>query len=397
MSAGFRQIFPGKRELRAPAAALTQQAKLEQLFENRNRIKRELDQVRAERKLLQDELQSLRRRHLESQRQLGSLEHMLADAERGQSALVYYRLRAVWNTCRRQVQILAQDLNGRFENAERAEFEQHQDKDRGRRLDDLTRQFEQLERERRNLRNGLQNLQRQREGLSRFWQKGRREVVQFQIDKVTRQFGPIETRKLGLLSAIEGLRDQNPRPWPGIGTASKRTVNLWLLALAQYLYVHLARCQIAEMARSAGTKPISDVNFGLLNDCLAIGNHIYEAVVRLRRDRSRPDTLRAHTERLRYIATYASDEDTVPEESCLEYIAPPISTDTVIDAHTQAVAVNVLRLNYWDVQSSLLRPAESGFPVGPKSATAEPKPVTMAAASRVRRSHHADAYRRASA
>lgn len=361
MSAGFKQIFPGKHDLRSEAVAATPQAKLERLFENRNRIKHELDQVLAERRLLQDELQSLRGRYLESQRQLSGLEHMLADAERGQSALVYYRLRAVWNTCRQQLRVLAQDLNGRFEAAERAEFERHQDKDRGRHLEDLTGQFEQLERERRNLRKDLQNLQQQRQGLNGFWHKRQREVAQFRIDRVARQFAPIEAKKLSLLSAIEALREQKPHVWPGICTASRRTVNLWLLALAQYLYLHLAEYQIAEMARSAGTKPIADVNFGSLNDCLTIGDHIYADVVHLRRDRARPEALRYRAEHLRDSATYASDEETIPEESCLEYIAQALPAGAVSDAHLPAVAVNVLRLNYWDVQGSLLRPTPSRY------------------------------------
>lgn len=356
MSARFKQIFPGKHSLQPKAAAVTSQVKLEQLFEDRNRIKHELDQVLAERKLLQDELQKLRGHYLESQRQLSGLEHMLTDAERGQSALVYYRLRAVWSTCRQQLRVLAQDLNGRFESGERAEFERHQDSNRGRRLEELTGQFEQLERERRNLRADLQKLQQQMQGLGRFWQRGRRDVIQLQIDKVTRQFNPIEAKKLSLLSAIEGLRSQKPPVWSGIGISSKRTVNLWLLALAQYLYLYLSDHQIAEMARSAGTKSITDVNFGSLNDCLAIGNNIYAGVVRLRRDRTRPEALRYRAEHLRATVTYASDSETVPEESCVEYLAPTLPAGAVADTHTSGIAVNVLRLNYWDIQGSLLRP-----------------------------------------
>lgn len=384
MSAGFKQIFPGKHDLQLGAVAATPQAKLEQLFENRNRIKHELDRAQAERKLLQDELQSLRGRYLESQRQLSGLEHMLADAERGQSALVYYRLRAVWNTCRQQVRVLAQDLNGRFEAAERAEFERHQDKDRGRHLEDLAGQFEQLERERRNLRQDLQSLQQQRQGLNGFWKKRQREVVQFRIDKVTRQFAPLESKKLSLLSAIEALREQKPHVWPGICASSRRTVNLWLLALAQYLYLHLAEYQIAEMARSAGTKSIADVNFGSLNDCLAIGDHIYADVVHLRRDRTRPEALRNRAEHLRNTATYASDEDTVPEEACLEYIAPALPGGAVSDAHPSAVAINVLRLNYWDVQDSLLRPVSPHYHSaagGIQGAKLAPRPQAPASAS----------------
>jgi len=377
MGAGFKNIIPGIHKpdtIATTGATPSQQTKLLELFENRNLIKRELDQVTAERDALRDELESLRSHHQESQRQLSNLEQMLADAERGQSAIVYYRLRAVWDTCRQQLRLLADDLNRRFEKAERSGFEQDSSRGRSRHLDELAQQFDKLERERRNLRNQLGELQQQLAGLQKFWHKSKREILQFQIDKLTRQFKPIETKKLELLAAMEALRNQKLQVWPGISIASKRTVNLWLLALAQYLYLHLTEYSIAEMARSAGTKVIADVHFGLLQDCLTIGNHIYEVVVKLRSDKSRPDKLRFRTEHLRTLVSYASDQATVPEESCLEYIPQTSRAAPTIDTEATAVAVNVLRLNYWDIQSILLQPSEPAAAALPNAA-ANKEPV----------------------
>ncbi|MGH8282820.1 MAG: hypothetical protein ACRESE_03130 [Gammaproteobacteria bacterium] len=345
-----------------------QQAKLLELFENRNLIKRELDQVIAERNVLKADVEDLRNRHDELRRQLTNLEQMLADAERGQSAIIYYRLRAVWDTCRQQLRLLAEDFNNRYEKAERAGFEQNLGKDHNHHLDDLTQQFDKLERERRNLRNSLGDLQKQLASLQKFWQKSRREDVQFRIDRLTKQFKPIEAEKLELLGTMELLRSQKPQVWPGISIASRRTVNLWLLALAQYLYMHFSEYNISDMARSAGTKPVSDVNFGLLNDCLAIGNHIYEVVIKLRGDKTRPDKLRFRAEHLRSTVTYASDSDTIPEESCLDYMPLASQAAPTIDAEAQPVAANVLRLNYWDVQNILLKPPESVQTVEPRTA-----------------------------
>ena len=103
MTALYKKIAPGKdRSQEAPTAngLSDQNSKLVELFENRNLIKRELDQVSTERDLLKADAGDLRIRNEELQRQLTNLEQMLADAERGQSAIIYYRLRAVWNTCK---------------------------------------------------------------------------------------------------------------------------------------------------------------------------------------------------------------------------------------------------------------------------------------------------------
>ncbi len=359
MSAIYKKLTTRKDDLRDAAAVDSpseQNSKLVELFENRNQIKRELDLVIVERDQLKADAAELRERNEELQRQLTSLEQMLADAERGQSAIIYYRLRAVWNTCRQQIQILAGDLAGRFEKAERGGFEEQTEKDRSRRLDELAQQFDTLERERRNLRNSLGELQKKLPNLKKLWHKHKRAEIQFQIDKLTKEFKPIESRKLELLAAMELLRREKQQVWPGINIASKRTVNLWLLGLAQYLYLHFREYNVAEMARSAGIKPVSDVNFGLLNDCLTIGNHVYEVVVKLRADKMRPEKLRFRVEHLRRNATYASDLDSVPEESCLDYISLPSQTAPTIDAESQPLGVNILRLNYWDIQSILLMP-----------------------------------------
>lgn len=333
--------------------------KLVELFENRNLIKRELDQVTAERDVLKKESDELHSSNEELRRQLNNLEQMLADAERGQSAIIYYRLRAVWTTCRLQLQTLAEDLENRFEKAERGGFEEKVEKERGKRLDALTEQFDKLERERRNLRTNLGDLQKQLPNLQKFWHKNKRAEVQFQIEKLTKQFKPIESRKLELLAVMEEMRREKQQSWPGIKIVSKRTVNLWLLALAQYLYLHFREYNIAEMARSAGTKPVSDVNFGLLNDCLTIGNHIYEVVVKLRGDKTRPEKLRFRVEHLSRGASYASDKESIPDESCLDYISLASQSAPTIDAEAQPLGVNILRMNYWDIQSILLRPSVS--------------------------------------
>jgi uncharacterized protein YukE len=374
MTVLYKKTLPGKD--RSPDAAAVggttdQNSKLVELFENRNLIKRELDQIKIERDLLKADAEELRSRNTELLRQLTNLEQMLADAERGQSAIIYYRLRAVWNTCRQQLQTLSKDLSSRFEKAERSGFEEQTERDRSRRLDELAQQFDKLERERRNLRNNLGDLQKQLPKLQKFWHKGKRAEIQFQIDKLTKQFKPIETRKLELLAAMEEMRREKQQAWPGINVASKRTVNLWLLALTQYLYLHFAEYNIAEMARSAGTKPVSDVNFGLLNDCLTIGNHVYEVVVKLRADKTRPEKLRFRAEHLRRTATYASDNDTVPEESCLDYIALPSQTAPTIDAEAQPTGINTLRLNYWDIQNILLNPPPAA------EQDVKPKPVAQ--------------------
>src|ERR1041385_2075985 len=99
-----------------------------------------------------------------------------------------------------------------------------------------------------------------------------------------------------------------------------------------------------------------DVNFGGANDCLKIGAQIWGVVQKLRADTLRPDKLKHRAEYLKQKLTYASDQDSVPEESSLDYMLPfTPNAATLDDTLTRTIPVNVLRLNYWDLETLVLK------------------------------------------
>jgi hypothetical protein len=144
----------------------------------------------------------------------------------------------------------------------------------------------------------------------------------------------------------------------GIGIPARRAINVAMLAMTQYLYLHFMEHDIAQMARSAGTKPVSDTYFGPANDCLAMGVKMWEVVTKLRNDTLRNEKLKHRSEYLREKLSYASDADCVPEESSTGYLLPTTSNSAAIDTNLNAIPVNVLALNYWDIQNLMLKPPE---------------------------------------
>jgi hypothetical protein len=112
------------------------------------------------------------------------------------------------------------------------------------------------------------------------------------------------------------------------------------------------------MARSAGTKPVMDVHFGMANDCLKIGAQMWEVVMKLKADTLRPEKLKHRAEYLRQKLAYASEQDSVPEPHSLDYLLPSAANAAVLDTSVTAMPVNVLNLNYWDLETLLLKPPE---------------------------------------
>ena len=241
---------------------------LVKIFENRNLLKRELDEVTAERNVLKADVEDLRERTTELQRQLTTLEQMLADPEKGQNAIIYYRLQAVWNTCRNQIRGLAEDLSKRQDQVERGKFLEDFERDRKTKLNELAQQLLSVDRERASVQSGIDEMQQSLSKLKRFWHRSKRKRLENDIINAGEQLPPLENKKRDLIARIDQTKNLKPPAWGGIGIPARRAINLALLSLAQYLYLHFSDHNISEMARSAGTKPVSDVNFGMANECL---------------------------------------------------------------------------------------------------------------------------------
>ena len=341
----------------APQADISHHS-LVQLFQERNTLKRRLDEAEAERAVLRTDVVDLGKRAEEATRQLAGLEKMLMDPEKGQNAILYYRMRAVWDLCRNQIRNIAEELSGRQDQVERKRYTEAFEQQRAAQVKDTQRLMEILDRDRQALAADVARMEAQIPALQRFWHKKKRERLMEEIEEAMTKFAPIDQRRAELAKKLDQTRKAPLPPYGGISVPAKRAINVAMIAMAQYLYLHFSEHEIAAMARSAGLKPVMDVNFGGANECLKIGAQIWEVVQKLRADTLRPDKLKHRTEFLRQKLTYASDQDSVPELSSLDYMLPfAANAATLDDTFTKTIPVNVLRLNYWDLETLVLKPA----------------------------------------
>ena len=354
----FKKQTPQQDDVTSAEETTEQHKSLVNIFQDRNILKRKLDEAEAERGVLRADVEDLRKRHDEVQRQLSSLEKMLTDPERAQSAILYYRLRAVWDTCRQQLRALAEELSNRQEQLERERHGELFEQRRAAQIKDLQKLVDILDRDRQNLTMGITDMERDAARLKRFWHKKKREALLIQIEETREKFLPIDKRKAELAAKIEQTRKAPAQAFGGIGIPARRAINTALLSLAQYLYLHFTEHNIAEMARSAGTKPVSDVNYGPTNECLATSASMWEVVMKLKKDTGRAEKLKHRSEYLRQKLSYVNDGESVPEESSLDYMLPFSPNGDTLDLSVNAIPVNVMHLNYWDIQSILLRPSE---------------------------------------
>lgn len=331
---------------------------LVELFQERNTLKRKLDEAETERAVLRADVADLGKRAEEATRQLAGLEKMLMDPEKGQNAILYYRMRAVWDLCRNQIRNIAEELSGRHDQVERKRYTEAYEQQRASQIKDTQRLIEILDRDRQALTAEVARMEAQIPELKRFWHKKKRERLMEEIEEAMTKFAPIDKRRMELVKKLDGIKKAPLPTYLGIGVPTRRAINIAMIAMAQYLYLHFTEHEIAPMARSAGLKPVMDVNFGGANECLKIGAQMWEVVMKLKADTLRPEKLKHRAEYLRQKLTYASDQDSVPETHSLDYLLPSAANSAALDTTVTAMPVNVLNLNYWDLENLLLKPAE---------------------------------------
>lgn len=351
-------------EPQAPSAGISHHSLVE-LFQERNTLKRKLDEAEAERAVLRTDVVDLAKRAEEATRQLAGIEKMLMDPEKGQNAILYYRMRAVWDLCRNQIRNIADELSGRQDQVERKRYMDAYEQQRAAQMKDTQRLIEILDRDRQALTASIAQMESQIPNLKRFWHKKKRERLMAEIEEAMTKFEPIDRRRRELVVKLDQVKKAPVPTYLGIGVPARRAINVAMIAMAQYLYLHFTEHEIAPMARSAGIKPVMDVHFGMANDCLKIGAQMWEVVMKLKADTLRPDKLKHRAEYLRQKLTYATDQDSVPEPHSMDYLLPSAANSAALDTTVTAMPVNVLNLNYWDLENLLLKPAEKAEQAAP--------------------------------
>lgn len=319
-----------------------------ELFENRNALKREYERVHAEYARLKETSEDLQDRYTEIERQFSGLETMLMDPEHGQNAIVYYRLRAVWDLCGQQLQNLAEDLSARHQKMERDRQVQLFQAEKRTRVEDAFGRVRAAETDRQTVEEGFKGLEEEMAKYTKLWHYFKRKALRGALDEARTRLERLEERKREAEAGLEVAKAEEAPEYPGLTLNAKREINIALIALAQYLVLHFNTHTIAEMARNAHIKPVSDVHFGLADECLQMTGRIREVISMLRGDADRAEKLRLRAEYLRAHVRYADDSAAVPEADSVQEIQPAMGgSKSAIDVGAKALPINVIDKGFW--------------------------------------------------
>lgn len=332
-----------------------QQQQLLLLFEKRNQLKREFGRTLDELEKLKSDHATLVTSHAWAAERLNGLETMLADPARGQNAVIYYRLDALWKYCHQLLVQRRDELAAKFEMLEKQKLLESFKANAVELQRQLERKFEQYDSIYQEMAANLKNLQEQLRRSDKLWHYFRRKKLVMEIAEAEAQVAPIVSQRDECLAELERVRDREPPAFKGLSVMAKREINLQLIALAQYLYIHFSQNDLAALARSTQLKHPGETNFGTPQECLAMEIPIRDSIVNVKKDEKRAERLKRRADFLRQNVQFAGNADSIPEVHALSRITLALGgSGQAMDAVRGDLLVNVLEQGYWNLDELML-------------------------------------------
>jgi len=315
--------------------------RLMQLFQNRAGLKKAYADLKDEFHLLRDRLKQQEGATIRVQEQLDALGELLADANTGFGALVFFQLRGLWKTCHQQLSGFAADLTRTQESRELAKHAADCEAAKLGRLAEVDERLgaaaARADAERMRLAAAQNELQR----LTAFWHYFERRRRNKALESL-RQAVFVADGAVGELHAERSATSAEPYPeFPGISLAARRNINLAIISYAELLCESVDAFGLAAKAKEAVARRVHEMSFGSRSECEGYMQRVQKAQVAVAGQKQITTALKLKLERLRSSCEYRNSADTVPTADSL--------------TPNPAGGWNVLAEDYWDLYTVLLR------------------------------------------
>lgn len=351
-----------------PSQDDAEQRRVLQLFRNRAELKKAYVELQEEIHRLKDRLKQQEGATARVRELLEELEGRLGRAETGYPTLVFYQLRRLWQQGCDLLRAFGADLERQYVERERrrfvAEINQRQFA-RHQQAEGRLREAEAAAAESSRIAGALA---RSLESLNRPWQHFKRRRLQNELEAARARERAAQAELADARAAMERVLSEGEVPFPGLSVASRRIVNVSVIAYAEVLSERLASTPLLALARAATLRREPSDDYGNRAECETLMAEIARGSAILDQRANLAQEIRARAERIARVAVYRSEDDTVPVP---ESVAPApgqgpsqaagplgLALAPGVPGTTRAAAtrpLNVLGDDLWDVFKALLR------------------------------------------
>ncbi|MGH8227875.1 MAG: hypothetical protein ACREU3_08250 [Steroidobacteraceae bacterium] len=350
-----RELANRVRSRVRPSAVPAEDQRVLVLFKNRAELKKAYGELQDEVHRLKDRIKQQEGATARVQEMLAALETRLGLAETAFSALVFYQLRALWQSGRAILEQFVAELASQQEDHERRAFladcnrrlfARRQVVDAALRAAE-SRQAEALDR--------CAALSAQRARLERFWHYFRRRDLD-------RRLGPAREEAREAAEALAAARrafdelDAEPAPvFPGLSLEARRAINIAAIAYAQILCRRLIDTPLVALAREATARREVADNYGDRAECEALIASIARARTLLAARPSAAQEVKTRAQALKPLARYRNRSDTTPVPESAGLGERDVLNGEPLGPKRAARVPNVLAEDTWDLFRVLLR------------------------------------------
>ncbi len=319
------------------------------LFRNRAELKKAFSDLQKALRLAEERLASQEAATRRAEERFTAIEQLLAQPGTGYTALVYFQLRALWRVCRERLQAISDEMRGRNEERLRREELMRFNQEKQRQLAALDQQLTQAKDEVEERRARRDTVSAELEGAQGLFAFFRRRSLN---ELLAQRRVELEAARLRLAELQDRRAGVSAEPWPefdGLDVASKREINIKVIAAAQELYLHFAGAELASKARDANVSSVQDMRYGSENDCKQLIEVIQGAIASLGADGFRSAEIEARAQALAKQVQFRGPRETVPMASSVARIEMPVRGSGGGELRRIPLEVNVLAEEYWDL------------------------------------------------
>jgi len=324
--------------------------KLMDLYWNRAELKKEFAGMRKEQFRLQDKIKRQEGATARLQQKLDYLEDLLIDPQLAHNVVVYFQLRGLAMQSERKLGKFAEQLKQQREQKEHDSLlgdwnnklagEADQVKLQILEKRDLVQQLEdQLQAERRRL-----------TAMSAFVRFFRGRSLTKLLDEIAAQIEAVQQEEQLLKDEVKAIQSRQPPGCQGLDIATKRSINLMILAFAQHLYVHFADDDLADLIKEASDKSVGAIAYGSKYECEQLLLRMQKCTEKIEQDVEFAEILQKRARLLGERAKFHQKADAVPEAESVGKLLR-INDDGLV----RESDVNMLGENYWGIRKVLSR------------------------------------------
>lgn len=330
--------------------------KLVELFSNRTELKKEYARLRDERHELEGELKRQQGETLRLKQKLEYLEGQLTDRNTAASTVVFYQLRGVWRGCARRLVKLSDSMgkviSHRRQEAAITRWKRDHEKNIAivdQRLVDEKAQIIDLKNQ---IRVTIETIGKKQKA----WHYFTRRRLSRERDALSHTLKQKLIEHNTTLERKKELARTKPPEVEALTVEDRRSINLNVIAMAQFLCGHFAEYKLSDACHAAMSKQLGSINYGDESACEQVRTNARLALEALMKIDGKPEIIahvRRQAEHLGKFATYPDEESATPEPFALDNEDKGL-VDKLVVSEYFASPVKVMSADFWSLRDALL-------------------------------------------